>query len=118
MTNEIATLPAEVAAAIEALRNAEYTDYGIVTLSAEPRTSQHGIVLEKWTKIQPGENPQLLLDALVNGYQVEATPEQKVREYYEKAGQQAQCDSCFKSEYRAIRRTLDLLGIQIEGVNA
>lgn len=62
--------------------------------------------------------------ALINGYEVEKTPEEKVREYYDEL-----CDkfdhACWSSdelEYgckkQAVRETLDKLGIKIEGVNA
>lgn len=61
---------------------------------------------------------------LINGYEVDKTPEEKVREYYEKL-----CDGYDRAQFnedegkyllmkRAVRRTLDDLGIKIEGVNA
>jgi len=52
--------------------------------------------------------------ALINGYEVEKTPEEKVREYYESYG-----GSPSAMEWKeAVQDTLDLLGIKIEGVNA
>ncbi|MGG1018608.1 hypothetical protein ABE151_04375 [Bacillus paralicheniformis] len=64
-----------------------------------------------------------LASALINGYEVEKTPEEKVREYYEKL-----CDGYDRAQFyedegkyllmkRAVRRTLDALGVQIAGIN-
>ncbi|NUJ16264.1 DUF1642 domain-containing protein [Bacillus glycinifermentans] len=50
------------------------------------------------------------LAALINGYEVEKTPEDKVREYFVNLS-----ESC---DRRAVISTLNLLGIKIEGVNA
>ncbi|MED4547614.1 MULTISPECIES: hypothetical protein [Bacillus] len=61
--------------------------------------------------------------ALINGYEVEKTPEEKVREYYEKL-----CDGYDRAQFhedkgkyllmkRSVRRTLDALGVQIAGIN-
>ncbi|MCY7759718.1 hypothetical protein [Bacillus inaquosorum] len=65
-----------------------------------------------------------LAAALVNGYEVEKTPEEKVREYhrslvcdmdralsYEEEGN-------YRSAIEAVEETLKLFGIKIEGVNA
>jgi hypothetical protein len=63
-----------------------------------------------------------LLTALVNGYEVEKSPEDKVREYYELAKNCAEIYALkghkFDAEQYAIKKTLDLLDIKIEGVNA
>ncbi|NRF01228.1 hypothetical protein HRF55_10530 [Bacillus subtilis] len=68
-----------------------------------------------------------LAAALVNGYEVEKTPEEKVREYYEKTERtrderQSAGDIEGKRFHggvmNGICNTLDLLGIKIEGVNA
>lgn len=61
--------------------------------------------------------------ALINGYEIEKTPEQKVREYYEKlAAKRRYVPGCIDeikiyTEMDAIRRTLDMLGIEIDFVN-
>jgi len=52
--------------------------------------------------------------ALINGYEVEKTPEEKVREYYESYGGSPSA----MERKEAVQDTLDLLGIKIEGVNA
>ncbi|WP_077736238.1 DUF1642 domain-containing protein [Bacillus sonorensis] len=52
----------------------------------------------------------VLAAALINGYEVEKTPEEKVREYF--------VDLAESCDRRAVISTLNLLGIKIEGVNA
>lgn len=63
-------------------------------------------------------------ELLVNGYDVEITPEDNVRYYYEFLTQET--DSAtrsedqrkeFKQERRGLENTLALLGVRIEGVN-
>ncbi|WP_432661346.1 hypothetical protein [Bacillus subtilis] len=65
-----------------------------------------------------------LAAALVNGYEVEKTPEEKVREYHrslvcdmERALSYAE-EGNYRSAIEAVEETLGLLGIKIEGVNA
>lgn len=55
---------------------------------------------------------QTLMTALVNGYEVVETPEEKVRGYY-----RGIFDYSPKHPRMAVRETLDLIGIKIEGVN-
>jgi hypothetical protein len=56
----------------------------------------------------------VLVRAIVIGYTVEQSPEEKVREYYEMYAHRG-----LDGHYRAaITQTLDILGIKIEGVNA
>lgn len=63
-----------------------------------------------------------LAAALINGYEVEKTPEEKVREFY----QRYDCDSRMypaemyfraKETQRIIKCTLNYLGVQIAGIN-
>ncbi|QLI77098.1 hypothetical protein [Bacillus pumilus] len=64
-----------------------------------------------------------LAAALINGYEIERSPEQKVREHYEKlAAKRRYVPGCIDelkiyTEMDAIRRTLDMLGIEIDFVN-
>jgi DNA integrity scanning protein DisA with diadenylate cyclase activity len=71
-----------------------------------------------------------LMEALICGYEVEKTPEEKVREYFAQVKSlresllgystveiMRQADR-YRVMERAIKDTLDLLGIKIEGVNA
>ncbi|QAR52091.1 hypothetical protein BAE_04455 [Bacillus aerophilus] len=72
-------------------------------------------------------SPIELADALINGYEIEKSPEQKVRYYYEYLEKRygevrekgdVQARLTFTSMMTGVRETLDLLGIKIEGVNA
>ncbi|MGT4651506.1 hypothetical protein [Bacillus cereus] len=65
-----------------------------------------------------------LAAALINGYEIEKSPEQKVRDYYEsnyakhEKSKPFSDDDCYMTGVsHGIRQTLDLLGIKIEGVN-
>lgn len=66
-----------------------------------------------------------LMHSLVIGYEVEKTPEENVREYYEnlkdtenRLEEVGQCGSQFRQGWQSVEETLELLGIKIEGVNA
>ncbi|PAK29582.1 hypothetical protein CJ467_14385 [Bacillus velezensis] len=65
-----------------------------------------------------------LAAALINGYEVEATPEDRVREYFaelqekERAAQSRGVTFSLECEREGVINTLNLLGIKIEGVNA
>lgn len=105
----------------------------LLGLYAEEWSKEHVLeyhVTREWTdRFSPLNDLDTvtLAAALINGYEVEKTPEEKVREYYEEA--QRRCKA--RSEtgdieglwYNAGRGygvvdTLDILGIKIEGVNA
>ncbi|MDE1383263.1 DUF1642 domain-containing protein [Bacillus paralicheniformis] len=67
----------------------------------------------------------VLAAALINGYEVEKTPEEKVREYYaanyqrhEQSMPRSKDDFYTSGVAEGVRNTLDSLGIKIEGVNA
>lgn len=65
----------------------------------------------------------LIMEALINGYEVEQSPEDKVRDWY--LGLQSQLDSGVNGHYReqlvreltTIDKCIKLLNIKIEGVN-
>ncbi|MEC1870383.1 hypothetical protein [Bacillus paralicheniformis] len=62
--------------------------------------------------------------ALINGYEVEKTPEEKVREYYEELIRDKRVAFDYEEQLsyenmsHAVRETLNRLGMKIEGVNA
>lgn len=68
-----------------------------------------------------------LAAALINGYEIKKTPEEKVRDYYEYL-EKRYGGACEKEDVQAllnftsmmngVRGTLEHLGIKIEGVNA
>lgn len=76
MTEKV-KLPKAVAEAIETLRNAEYSDYGVVKYVdvGGPIHVKHGAEIQNtlrgWTYENGGRNSDLLLDALRIGYEVE-----------------------------------------------
>ncbi|MFD3198869.1 hypothetical protein [Bacillus sp. LR_5] len=64
-----------------------------------------------------------LAAALVNGYEVEKTPEEKVRDFYESFNTgfgtfHSETHFRFEEYQRVIKTTLNFLGIKIDGVNA
>ncbi|MED0799379.1 hypothetical protein P4T18_18380 [Bacillus inaquosorum] len=64
-----------------------------------------------------------LAAALVNGYEVEKTPEEKVRDFYESFNTgfgtfHSETHFRYEEYQRVIKSTLNFLGIEIEGVNA
>ncbi|BAQ11342.1 hypothetical protein OXB_2871 [Bacillus sp. OxB-1] len=76
MTEKV-KLPKQVAEVIEKLRNAEYSDYGIVkyTEVGGPIHIKQGAEIQRtlcdWIYKNNGRNADLLLDALRTGYEVE-----------------------------------------------
>ncbi|MED4523580.1 hypothetical protein P9257_05000 [Bacillus velezensis] len=65
-----------------------------------------------------------LAAALLNGYEVEATPEDRVREYYDELQEKQRTSQSrgvtfsLECEREGVINTLNLLGVKIEGVNA
>lgn len=144
-------LPKEVAKAIETCREYDVSDYGIVVLTMNkdvgPESSFNKStikaleVLRKWTfsdmededvewKVSAHDGPpraDKLLIALVNGYEVEQTPEDKVtklhrewadkqaKAYKERDVEEHKSSTMF---IRGLMATLEALGIKIDGVNA
>ncbi|MCY8472388.1 hypothetical protein [Bacillus halotolerans] len=118
------TITKEQAEAIDSLRNGkaewDIEEFLYAYTSADYSTSP---------EFQPIASMDIvtLAAALVNGYEVEKTPEEKVREYFEdvKNRREKRRDAGLFESFRyndgkvdGIRNTLDYLGIKIEGVNA
>lgn len=118
------TITKEQADAIEVLRSTrDLTDEWILLEYADVH---FGSSSDDTPEFQPIASMDLmtLAAALVNGYEVEKTPEEKLREYYESLWSDY-CDSddpfievACESARAAVKETLNLLGIKIEGVNA
>src|SRR5690554_4232723 len=115
-------LPKEVAEAIDGLRDEGCENQQILELIYKTDMSAFAIRLTGFVMIHGFDT---LLQALVNGYEVYETPEDKVREYAEllrvqhinaTAGRN-DTSSPYGDELRGCMKTLDKLGIQIEGVN-
>ena len=133
MSNEKVTLPREVAEEIRKARIHFRRDAGIVmNLRSHYRLMKLSRIFDNGTHKEDGGGLEvdLLMRALVNGYEVEKSPEEKVREFYKKAMRDAvDTEHSGSLEFsgssrvavgqaNGISRTLDLLGIKIEGVNA
>jgi hypothetical protein len=101
----------EVAEAVEHLRNGFYDPQIIVAvLDGESYTHnpyrKHIEVLRDHFYL---ENANKLISALLSGYEIEQTPEERLREYYDNmlfANGDTYSD--------VIKHTLDILGIEIE----
>lgn len=107
-------LPREVAEAIQRVRSHYKSgcEYDLDLLKKEDWDCIHPIVV--FTQ-DSRVNMQLYFEALVNGYEVEQTPEDKVRDYFNYCKNSAAPE--IRSEMYGIRNTLNILGIKIEGVN-
>lgn len=104
-------LPKEVAEAIDYFRSIGYSNIGIIREVSDPQTSESGRTLKKFLTDDGDYN--VLMDALINGFEVEQTPEDKVREHFKRLLEDGK-----HNEANIIHVTLDDLGIKIEGVNA
>ena len=123
MNREI--IPKEVAGAIENLRKEEMNNYAIMACAQHANSDEDLLVIKDWAfECEAyGGNTDKLMRALVNGYEIEKTPEEKVQEYYlsVKGLAERSKDTNTKAEHESellgIKTTLDKLGIVIEGVN-
>lgn len=126
--NKKTIVPKDVAKAIEELRARGYSNWNVIDMAQGALYSEPDLTLKAWAFDGEMEGtPDKLIEALVNGYTVEQTPEEKVREYYmsvERLAKKAHLEADHESEWPlldellGIERTLDILGIKIEGVNA
>lgn len=114
--SEIVKLPREVAEAIERFRNIGCDNASIIYTFASGE-DKNNIDFANYA----ADNFDTLLQALVNGYEVEQTPEEKVREYYELNKPDEYMNQNQFNIQAAVREgvlnTLNLLNIKIKGVN-
>lgn len=104
----------EVAEAIEDVRKAQYTNSEIIAdIVKDIGCTAYGTLITTLIKFsrQSEGNIDILMHALVNGYEVEKTPEEKVVVYYEELRREFEHDAM-----AAVHSTLNLLGITIKGV--
>jgi len=118
------TLPKEVAEAIEGLRRLGKSNCDIISSVIGRIYGKNSKVVRDYAECS-NDNFEDILSALVNGYEIERTPEEKLREYYE--GLKSSEDSLeiagysgsqFRQGWQSVENTLDILGITIEGINA
>lgn len=116
------TIPKEVAGAIEELRTNVESDIDLIASISERKIAPQ-IKISNWLNVNDwAERESLLLSALVNGYEVEKTPEDRVRELYDEQvalekETQGRDESYHFGKQRGIIATLRLLDMKIEGVN-
>lgn len=121
------TLPKEVAEAIEIIKGCGWSNYYIVASTDKPLKDSRPCyeeieVIRRWAV---EGNSDKLLEALVNGYEVEKFPEDKLREYIEsnRTWIDRPEDYAISERQRYVGRnqgvmmTLSILGITIEGIN-
>jgi hypothetical protein len=121
MDNKI-ILPKDIAKEVEEirLRLAINADHYLLSLAFRFVHGNFGHPIFEFAK----ENFDLYVRAIVNGYEVETTPEESLREYYDELYRVASNDDPCRRQYKAecqadaVLKTLDILGIKIEGVNA
>lgn len=121
---EKVTLPKNVADSIGWLRgHQKYTNYDILQrlIEREFTNGHHAECIRDYIVLDDGFDK--LLQALVNGYVVEQTPEDKVREMFSEAvTQEVECAGklslWWEGRRMTIIDTLDALGIKLSGVNA
>jgi hypothetical protein len=120
-------LPKEVAEAIESFRAQGWADYLLVQCTFDFTQKPHAVV-EKETAVLRKHfanvgGDKKLFSALVNGYEIEEkSPEEAVRDYYDKLHGQVYNGSFApvvgkSAELSGLLQTLDLLGKKIRGVN-
>ncbi|MEC3770790.1 hypothetical protein [Bacillus velezensis] len=108
------TITKEQAEALDAQKFANYEEYILIAAcSGEFEGTSIGEL-----------DIMTLAAALLNGYEVEATPEDRVREYFaelqekQRTAQSRGVTFSLECEREGVINTLNLLGIKIEGVNA
>lgn len=121
-------LPRKVADSVKHYRDAGCTNSNImarvITMNFynEPFADE----LYEWANKGRGKNREKLMEALVNGYEVEKTPEEKILDYYHEQYMYFQAYSLERDRGKAmvydakidgIKNTLNMLGIEIEGIN-
>lgn len=122
--NELARLPREVAKAVEWLRVEGFSDYAVIGMLYSPQTCREIKAIQTLDSHmgQDKMHPDDLIKALVNGYEIEETPEDKVREMYEAHfddGERSPYDTGYNEGVQfGVKQTLDILNIKISGVSA
>lgn len=120
MSNGKVTVSKEVADAIEKARK-EYGDRQILEVAFDPNNGWETGGAKPLNDV----DPMLLAIALVNGYEVERTPYDQLREYYESNSAWVEDPGSYVPTERqrfigrnqGVLKTLKILGITVEGVN-
>ncbi|MGC4375744.1 DUF1642 domain-containing protein [Fictibacillus sp. Mic-4] len=130
MENGKVILPRDVAEAIEKLRKSGWDDAtlldrtefftGIIDddspLIFQIDRSHSGYTIADFLSDDFEKNMPIYARAILNGYEIEKSPEELLREYYEEL---VETGSAYAySESYGIVHTLNILGIKIPGINA
>lgn len=111
-----AKLPKKVAESIETLRSHDYkvSNHDILFIFAESYNNGYPDLV-KFAQ----NHFDTLLQALVNGYEIEETPESKVKSYYDVLAKRVNHHEIDESraERRGMKFVLNAFNIKIEGVN-
>lgn len=114
--SEKVVLPKDVADAVRRIRSvtgtAEAYDLGLLRADAEKGNDLTRVILD-YVEVN---GPQKYFAALVNGYTIEQTPEDRVREVYEES-KRSQPMSYLDGKAAGIEITLAILGLEIDGIN-
>jgi hypothetical protein len=123
--SEKITLPKEVAEAIAQQRGFDHgwLLYDIELMAEERHSSANKSLATIYMYYK--QNKQAYFSALVNGYEIEQTPEEELRNFYEetvRVSNECSSDSTERVYNNGIIRgteySLKILGIDIEGINA
>lgn len=111
-------LPKEVAEAIDTISRMQNWKMRIMEcMFDDSRTLSKEMSIVKTFFFNTGDNGEIIMSALVNGYEVEMTPEERIKCAISNAGNLAPIDSD-TAYIRGIRVALEIYGIKIPGVNA
>lgn len=130
MKHEKVTLPREVAEAIEKARSKSWAEADLMDItnfideSYQPSDGPYRPIGEYISDVYLEENLPKYMSALVNGYNVEKSPEEKLRNIFEeyranyRSTEDWERDNAYaEGVLFGIEETLELLDITIEGIN-
>lgn len=123
MNHEKVIVPREVAEAIETVRKDDVSNFQIIHQTSGAMFTEPYLVLKRWSFGKQGGTVDDLMRALVNGYEVEKSPEENLREHYEDCmtnylrtdGEIVK--SYYDGKIYGIKAALNYLGITVEGIN-
>ena len=123
MAESKVTIPKQIAEAIEKLRAEGRSNWYIMYQAEGAVLDGPRLDIKRWAFEGRGKStPDLLMGALVNGYEIERTPHEKLREYHLQALEDSESPARSiypygKERREAIETTLSILGITVEGIN-
>lgn len=125
--SEQVILPRDVAEAVENLRSEGMTNWDIVNRAHGALSTFPDVTIRMWAfDDDGGGDPDLLMEALVDGYTIQQSLEQKMCEYYkgllnkaEKLRERGRYEAArlHYAERKGVERTLSILDRRIDGIN-